>query len=125
MISNPQTLGEGISLHKVCHDAIYMDRSYNAGHYLQSLDRIHRLGLPVDQETSIHILSTKETIDQRVGIRLEQKIERLSDALKDEGLIKSSLPDEELILPNELLGIDKFDLDDLLSHLTEDESSSS
>ena len=102
-----------------------MDRSYNAGHYLQSLDRIHRLGLPVDQETSIHILSTKETIDQRVGIRLEQKIERLSDALKDEGLIKSSLPDEELILPNELLGIDKFDLDDLLSHLTEDESSSS
>ena len=34
LLTNPQTLGEGISLHQHCHEAIYVDRSYNAGQYL-------------------------------------------------------------------------------------------
>ena len=46
LIANPAAAGEGISLHTVCHDAIYVDRSYVSTHYLQSIDRIHRLGLP-------------------------------------------------------------------------------
>lgn len=28
LISNPATLGEGISLHHVCHDAVYVDRDF-------------------------------------------------------------------------------------------------
>ncbi|OUC12403.1 MAG: helicase, partial [Alkalinema sp. CACIAM 70d] len=40
MIANPAAAGEGISLHKICHDAIYLDRSYVTTHYLQSIDRI-------------------------------------------------------------------------------------
>jgi hypothetical protein len=31
-------------LHKVCQNAIYVDRTFNAAHFLQSEDRIHRLG---------------------------------------------------------------------------------
>lgn len=120
LISNPQTLGEGVSLHKECHEAIYLDRSYNAGQYLQSLDRIHRLGLPSHQITDIHILQTIGTIDERISPRLEQKITRLSEALNDHGLVKVSLPDEDISLPNEVLGIDQNDLDDLFKHLIND-----
>lgn len=119
LITNPQTLGEGVSLHRDCHDAIYLDRSYNAGHYLQSLDRIHRLGLPENQETNIHILCASNSLDERISVRLEQKIERLALSLNDDGLVNCSLPDETISLPNELLGIDSFDLNDLFSHLNE------
>ncbi len=117
LISNPQTLGEGVSLHHECHEAIYLDRSYNAGHYLQSLDRIHRLGLAPSQITKVFILQSGDTIDLRIASRLEQKIKRLSEALNDRGLSEVSLPDEELILPNDIIGIDQSDLQDLFSHL--------
>ena len=121
LISNPQTLGEGISLHRDCHEAIYLDRSYNAGHYLQSLDRIHRLGLPKDQITTIHVLMSQYSIDELIDSRLEEKITNLSSALNDEGLLRNSLPDEEAFLPDEVLGIDQFDLTDLFSHLKSDD----
>ncbi len=59
LIANPAAAGEGISLHTVCHDAIYLDRSYVSTHYLQSIDRIHRLRLPSDVETNIHIYQSR------------------------------------------------------------------
>ena len=122
LLSNPQTLGEGISLHHECHEAIYLDRSYNAGLYLQSLDRIHRLGLPESQETKVFLLETEGTIDQRISRRLEDKIERLGFYLNDEGLVEVSLPgiDDE-ILPEGISGLDDIDLNDLYSHLMENE----
>ena len=51
LVTNPQTLAESVSLHSVCHDAVYFEYSYNLVHLLQSKDRIHRLGLPDDQKT--------------------------------------------------------------------------
>ncbi|MDA9625514.1 DEAD/DEAH box helicase [Luminiphilus sp.] len=117
LITNAQTLGEGVSLHHDCHEAIYLDRSYNAGQYLQSLDRIHRLGLEPGQVTNIHLLEAVGTIDERVGIRLEQKVTRLAEALDDSGLVKLSLPGDEEVNPSELLGFDRLDLDDILRHL--------
>lgn len=122
LLTNPQTLGEGVSLHKNCHDAIYVDRSYNAGLYLQSLDRIHRLGLSPDEKTSIYLLGTLGTIDQRVSIRLRTKVDRLARAMDDGGLVRVSMPDDALVLNrDELLGVDSLDLDDLFSHLGENE----
>jgi len=119
LITNPQTLGEGVSLHHDCHEAIYLDRSYNAGHYLQSLDRIHRLGLEASQITHVHLLQATETIDVPVGIRLEQKIDRLAEALDDERLVELSLPDDfdTNANPTELFGLERVDLDNLLQHL--------
>ena len=118
LLSNPQTLGEGVSLHNECHDAIYLDRSYNAGLYLQSLDRIHRLGLKSDQKTNIYVLETNGSIDSRIAKRLEVKIERLGAYLNDDGLVEVSLPtsDDETI-PDGLLGIDELDVNDLFNHL--------
>lgn len=118
LLSNPQTLGEGVSLHNECHDAIYLDRSYNAGLYLQSLDRIHRLGLPLSQETSVFILNTEGTVDSRIGKRLATKIDRLGSFLNDEGLVEVSLPSgDESETPEAILGLDNFDVNDLFEHL--------
>lgn len=121
LLSNPQTLGEGISLHQDCHEAIYVDRSYNAGLYLQSLDRIHRLGLSPEQETTVYILQSVGSIDVRVGKRLEAKIDRLAFYLNDDGLVAVSLPSGDSDDPPEgLLGLDDLDLNDLLDHLKND-----
>jgi SNF2 family DNA or RNA helicase len=118
LITNPQTLGEGVSLHQTAHEAVFVDRTYNAAQYLQALDRIHRLGLSPNQETNVFLLETQGTIDERVGARLATKITTLSDMLNDDGLVRVSLPgaDEDQDL-TELLGLDQEDLDDLLKHL--------
>lgn len=95
LIANPAALGEGVSLHEVCHDAIYLDRTFNAGQYLQSVDRIHRLGLAPDTETRVTFLLMRGTIDERVDERVGVKAERLAEMLNDPDLVSMSLPDEE------------------------------
>lgn len=95
LLANPAALGEGVSLHEVCHDAVYLDRTFNAGQYLQSLDRIHRLGLPPDAETRVTFLLTSGTIDERVDERVAEKAERLGSMLNDPDLVTMALPDEE------------------------------
>jgi SNF2 family DNA or RNA helicase len=117
LITNPQTLGEGISLHMECHDAIYLDRTYNAGLYLQSLDRIHRLGLPHEVETRIQILVSRDTIDERVSRRLEQKIKKLSSFLEDPGLLGASIPSSDELSPEDVFGISEADLRDVYSYM--------
>jgi SNF2 family DNA or RNA helicase len=83
LISNPATLGEGISLHHVCHDAVYVDRDFMAGRFLQSLDRIHRLGLAPDTETRVTVLAVRNSIDEVVAARLERKLEFMGRILDD------------------------------------------
>jgi hypothetical protein len=116
LLANPQTLGEGVSLHQVCHHAVYVDRTYDAGQFLQSLDRIHRLGLPPDVETHVYSFVANGTVDERVAVRLAAKVGRLAAALNDPGLVASALPsvDDDGFLD---AGADRLDLDDLLSHL--------
>jgi SNF2 family DNA or RNA helicase len=83
LVANPASCGEGISLHEICHHAIYVDRNYNAAQYIQSEDRIHRLGLPKGQSTTVDILSCPGTIDGSVNERLVAKVRRMSDVLND------------------------------------------
>ena len=114
LITNPQTLGEGISLHKVCNDAVYIDRTYNAGQYLQSVDRIHRLGLSRETITNIFILLTKGTIDSKVDHRLEEKITRMYEMLNDNDLPIHELNSNDTSLYN---SFDNKDIEDFLNHL--------
>jgi SNF2 family DNA or RNA helicase len=88
-------MSEGISLHQVCHDAIYLDRTFNAGQFLQSLDRIHRLGLDPAIDTTIYFLMTRDTIDEAVNGRVERKATNLGTMLDDPGLATMALPDDE------------------------------
>jgi SNF2 family DNA or RNA helicase len=87
MVANPAAASEGVSLHRVCHHAIYLDRTFNAAHYLQSEDRIHRFGLPPDQESIIEIVQCKGTVDETVQYRLNTKIKQMADALDDSSLV--------------------------------------
>jgi len=98
MVANPASAGEGISLHTVCHHAIYLDRNFNAAQYLQSEDRIHRLGLSPTQETIIEIVECEGSVDEIVRQRLEFKVAQMASALNDSGLKISPIqvaPDEE------------------------------
>lgn len=118
LLSNPQTLGEGVSLHQVCHYEIFVDRTYNAGLYLQSVDRIHRLGLAPDQETTIEILVSKGTIDERVSTRLATKVNALSNFLQDEHLAKTAIPQGDELLPEDILGLSDEDFEDIAKYWT-------
>jgi SNF2 family DNA or RNA helicase len=84
LIANPNSLAESVSLHKVCRNAIYVDRTFNAGQFIQSLDRIHRVGLAPDQIVTYHILMSKETIDVVINDRLNEKYTRMLNVLNDD-----------------------------------------
>lgn len=112
LVANPAACGESISLHKVCHHAIYLDRTYNAAHYMQSEDRIHRLGLPSDIETKVEILTCNGTIDESINNRLIAKISRMKEILNDDDIYKEipfDIDDE--------LGFDADDYRDLIDHV--------
>ena len=86
LLSNPATLGEGINLHHDCHDAVYIDRDFAAGRFLQSLDRIHRLGLPMETELNVTVLASQGTIDEIVAQRLADKLRFMGGILDDSSL---------------------------------------
>jgi SNF2 family DNA or RNA helicase len=77
MLANPGACAESISLHRICKHAVYMDRSFNGSQYMQSLDRIHRLGLVPTDKVHYYLLSAEGTIDEVVGQRLQEKHARL------------------------------------------------
>ncbi len=56
LVANPAACGESISLHRACTTAIYLDRTYDCARFLQSVDRIHRLGLPPDARVRVFVL---------------------------------------------------------------------
>lgn len=129
LIANPAAAGEGISLHTVCHNAIYLDRSYVSTHYLQSIDRIHRLGLPSDINTNIHIYQTKApaalgSIDMSVSRRLASKIRNLQQLLDDADLHEIALDEENADDPLDY-DMDLQDIIDLVSELEGGSSSTS
>jgi SNF2 family DNA or RNA helicase len=121
LIANPAAAGEGISLHTVCHNAIYLDRSYVSTHYLQSIDRIHRLGLPPDQETHIHVYESKAppfigSIDLSVRRRLAAKIRALQQLLNDADLHEIAFDEENADDPTSY-DVDLQDLIDLVQEM--------
>lgn len=78
LIANPQAVGESISLHKACRTAIYFDRDFNAGRFIQSKDRIHRYNPDGGGLVTYHHLITPDTVDQDIDMRLAVKEQRLS-----------------------------------------------
>lgn len=121
MIANPAAAGEGISLHEACHDAIYLDRSYVSTHFLQSIDRIHRLGLPPETKTNVYIYQTMApsglgSIDYSVNRRLAMKIRGLQQLLDDDDLHEVALDEEDAVDPVNF-DVDLQDVIDLVEEL--------
>jgi len=96
LITNPHTLAESVSLHSVCHDAIYYEYSYNLVHLLQSKDRIHRLGLKEGQYTQYYFLHSifltrdgfEYSLDQKIYQRLLEKERIMLEAI-DKDILES------------------------------------
>lgn len=93
LIANYAGCAEGIDLHEACDNAIYIDRDFNAVHYQQSVDRIHRIGS--NNPKFLYILQSAvpigcANIDTCVQDSLHRKISRMAQVLNDENLEESS-----------------------------------
>ena len=81
LITNPNTLAESVSLHMVCHNAIYLEYGFNLIYMLQSKDRINRVGLSAGTHTHYFYAVAKSgnygSIDSLVLDRLKMKSDRM------------------------------------------------
>jgi len=116
MIANPAACGESISLHRACHYALYLDRTFNAAHFLQSVDRIHRLGVPPETVTRVEVLEARITVDQRVAQRLSAKIRAMAQILQDRGLAALAYDPDDVVeeFPG---GLEPDDVEEVVEHL--------
>lgn len=102
LLANPEKGSEGISLHENCNNAIYLSRTYKVGQYLQSRDRIHRVGMNLDKNVNYYFVESVygeqdyiPTIDRRISENLQKKIEDLAIIFNDPELLAVSAFEEE------------------------------
>jgi hypothetical protein len=89
LIANPAACAESISLHTTCHHAVYYDLSYNCAQYLQSLDRIHRVGGSETDQANYHFLQYDHTIDQDIAMSLDRKASKMYALIEEDYAIYS------------------------------------
>lgn len=118
LVANPAACAESISLHSHCFNAIYLDRTHDCARWLQSIDRIHRLGLPKGVKVQVHApratLDGFPTIDELVSLALLRKEARMKALLNDAELRGSGLDEQDTLTAAEGSG---KDLDALLRYL--------
>ena len=89
LIATASSIGESVSLHKnlkgqtVCTDAIYLERNYNGAQFMQSMDRIHRIGIEPGTQINYHFILGEHSIDQKIDKRLFEKWSDMTEALND------------------------------------------
>lgn len=98
ILANPFAVGESISLHKACHNAIYLEKDFNAANYMQSKDRVHRYGLKPNDEVNYYFLLSEDSVDSVIHKRLLEKEERMLEIIeRDEiPLLQLGMSDEEV-----------------------------
>lgn len=84
LIANPFAVSESISLHKACHNAIYLERTFNAAHFLQSKDRIHRFGLKPNDIVNYYYILSDNNVDFSIDESLRQKEKRMMEIIEHE-----------------------------------------
>lgn len=84
VIANPFSVAESISLHRGCHTAIYLERDYNCSNFIQSKDRIHRVGLPAEVITNYIYLMSEDSIDEVISTKLAEKVKRMEKIIDDD-----------------------------------------
>ena len=81
-----------------------MERDYNCSNFIQSKDRIHRVGLKKGQITRYFYLISKNSIDEVIDNKLKIKIERMEKIIDDDIPLFSRLnDDDETDIINELI----------------------
>lgn len=101
LITNPQTLSESVSLHHNCHDAIYLDFSYNLTHMIQSRDRIHRFGLGKNTKTKYYYFvakNVKNSIEKIIYKSLSNKEEIMNSVINSNKIsVEENTSDDNFI----------------------------
>lgn len=95
IIANPFAVGESISLHKACKNAIYLERTFNAAHFIQSKDRIHRFGLKPDDRINYYYVLSDNATDRTIHERLEYKERRMMEIIENEPIPLFSILESE------------------------------
>jgi SNF2 family DNA or RNA helicase len=104
LIANPFAVAESISLHHGCHNAIYLERDYNCSNFIQSKDRIHRVGLLDKQITKYYYLISNNSIDEVIYERLKIKIARMESIINDDiPLFRRIIDDDETDIIKDLI----------------------
>lgn len=84
LVANPAACAESISLHKACANSIYYDLSYNCAQYLQSMDRIHRVGGSEEKTAHYHFLQYADTMEPDILDNLHRKSRNMSMIIDEE-----------------------------------------
>ncbi len=84
IIANPFAVSESISLHKACKHAVYIERSFNAAHFIQSKDRIHRYGLKPDEKINYYYILSSNVTDLTIHERLLAKEKAMIAIIENE-----------------------------------------
>jgi len=105
LITNPFAVAESISLHKECHNAIYFERTFNAAHFIQSKDRIHRYGLKSTDKINYYYLVTEGSIDEKIHEVLKEKERRMREVIESEEIPLFNNLDDDAIDDETLLSI--------------------
>ena len=103
VVANAAAVGESISLHKnvkgekVCSNAIYLERNFNCAQYLQSRDRIHRVGISKDVEVNYHFFNTPGTLDEHLDNSLKRKSRIMNEFIESESIPLILLEDSDVM----------------------------
>jgi len=129
LIASISAMSEAVSLHidvktidgkqvvtKVCSDAIYLERNFNGSQFMQSMDRIHRLGMDYETKVEYHCLIAEGTIDEKVHERLGEKYKDMGKALSDSWIRQLDYDGTEQRINQEQL---EKDFQVLIEHLRE------
>ena len=95
LVALPQACSESISLHKACQNAIYYDLNYNAAEFLQSLDRIHRVGGSEIHPVYYNFLHYEKTVDTKIFERVFLKADRQMQIIEEDNLTFDLNEEEE------------------------------
>ena len=94
IIATPQSCSESISLHKDCQNAIYYDINYDAAEFIQSLDRIHRVGGSEDKPVDYNFLHYENSIDIKIYERVFKKADQQMKVIENDNMT-FSIPEDE------------------------------
>jgi len=95
LVALPQACSESISLHKACQNAIYYDLNYNAAEFLQSLDRIHRVGGSEIHPVYYNFLHYEGTVDTKIFEKVFLKADRQMQIIEEDNLTFDLSEEEE------------------------------
>jgi SNF2 family DNA or RNA helicase len=88
LVAVPAAGGVGITL-TAANTCVYVDRTWNAEHWLQSIDRVHRIG---QTGTVTIIVLNGSKVDELIGYNLHRKKKQMDQLLEGDAAYEQFLP---------------------------------